>query len=212
MEHFTPIKTRKKLVTSLIVPQFLYCDVVFSKTTLGLQEKLKVAFNIMCKIHLRCVLSRNQHISQYMNRILGVSLDTYYSYRMCCVMFELIRTGGPRYLFDRIQFDQTSPVVYLILLHQHTGRPHRISSFFVQGAILCNGLPIVRGDLGKGACQVCVGLRVVEVDAADAKYIYTENTVVFTSRISHKVRLAKLIALQLTIHPAILNTSESFKK
>jgi hypothetical protein len=60
MVHFTPIKTRKKLVTSLIVPQFLYCDVVFSKTTQGLREKLKVAFN-SCARYIYGV-SRNQHI------------------------------------------------------------------------------------------------------------------------------------------------------
>jgi hypothetical protein len=28
MSQFTPIQTRQKLVTSLIVPQFLYCDVI----------------------------------------------------------------------------------------------------------------------------------------------------------------------------------------
>jgi hypothetical protein len=95
--HFPPIETRKKkLVTSLIVLQFLYCDVVFSKTALGLREKLKVAFN-SCARYIYGV-SRNQHISQYTNRILGVPLDTHYSYKMCCAMFKLIRTGGPRYL------------------------------------------------------------------------------------------------------------------
>jgi hypothetical protein len=60
MEHFTPIETSKKLVTSLIVPQFLYCDAVFSKTTLGLREKLEVAFN-SCARYIYGV-SRNQHI------------------------------------------------------------------------------------------------------------------------------------------------------
>jgi hypothetical protein len=66
MAHFTPIETRKKLVISFIVPQFLYCDVVFSKTTLGLQEELKVAFN-SCARYIYGV-SRYQHISQFTNR------------------------------------------------------------------------------------------------------------------------------------------------
>jgi hypothetical protein len=137
MAHFTPIETRKKLVTSLIVPQFLYCDVVYSKTTLGLREKLKVAFN-SCARYIYGV-SRYQHISQYTNRILGVPLDTYYSYRMCCAMFKLIRTGGPRYLFDRIRFGQSSRLFNLITPAHRTAA--RASSFFVQGAILWNGLP-----------------------------------------------------------------------
>jgi hypothetical protein len=35
MSQFTPIQTRQKLVTSLIVPQFLYCDVIFSQSSLS---------------------------------------------------------------------------------------------------------------------------------------------------------------------------------
>jgi hypothetical protein len=31
MSHFTPLQTRHKLVTSLIVTQFLDCDAIFSK-------------------------------------------------------------------------------------------------------------------------------------------------------------------------------------
>jgi hypothetical protein len=38
----------------------------------------------------------------------------------------------------------------------------------------------MRGGLGKSTSRV--GLRVVVVDAADAMYIYTENTVVLTIR------------------------------
>jgi hypothetical protein len=41
--QFTPIQTHQKLVTSLIVPQFLYCDVIFSILQ---QERLKVALNL----------------------------------------------------------------------------------------------------------------------------------------------------------------------
>jgi hypothetical protein len=44
MSQFTPIQTRQKLVTSLIVPQFLYCDVIFSKSSARLRECLKWYF------------------------------------------------------------------------------------------------------------------------------------------------------------------------
>jgi hypothetical protein len=33
VKWLTPIQTRQKLVTSLIVPQLLYCDVIFSKSS-----------------------------------------------------------------------------------------------------------------------------------------------------------------------------------
>jgi hypothetical protein len=99
--------------------------------------RLKVAFNSWARYIYG--VSRNQHISQYTNRILGVPLDTYYSYRMCCWIFKLIRTGGPRYLFDRIQFGQSSRLFKLITPEHRTAA--RASSFFVQRAIMWNGLP-----------------------------------------------------------------------
>jgi hypothetical protein len=37
MSQFTPLKKRHKLVTALIIPQFLYCDVIFSKSTARLR-------------------------------------------------------------------------------------------------------------------------------------------------------------------------------
>jgi Reverse transcriptase (RNA-dependent DNA polymerase) len=137
MAHFTPIETRKKLVTSLIIPQFLYCDVIFSKTASGQRDKLKVAIN-SCARYIYSV-PRYQHISQFTNRILGVPLDTYYSYRICCMMHKLIRTGGPRYLFEELQFGHSIRLFNLITPAHRTAS--RASSFFVQGAILWNGLP-----------------------------------------------------------------------
>jgi hypothetical protein len=42
---FTPIETRRKLVTALIIPQFLYGGIIFSKTSAGLRERLKMTLN-----------------------------------------------------------------------------------------------------------------------------------------------------------------------
>jgi hypothetical protein len=75
MSHFTPLQTRHKLVTSLIVPQFLYCDAIFSKSTVRLRERLKIAFNSCARYIFG--ISRFEHISQCTNRILGVPLDLY---------------------------------------------------------------------------------------------------------------------------------------
>jgi hypothetical protein len=61
MTQFTPIQTRQKLVTSLIVSQFLYCDVLFSKSSARLRERLKLAFNSCASIIYG--ISRYAHIS-----------------------------------------------------------------------------------------------------------------------------------------------------
>jgi hypothetical protein len=42
---FTPIEPRRKLVTAVIFPQFLYGDIFFSKTSVGLRERLKMTLN-----------------------------------------------------------------------------------------------------------------------------------------------------------------------
>jgi hypothetical protein len=41
--HFTPVETRRKLVILFIVPQFLYSAIMFSKTSVAIRGKLKVA-------------------------------------------------------------------------------------------------------------------------------------------------------------------------
>jgi hypothetical protein len=100
MSQFTPIQTCQKVVTSLIVPHFLYCDVIFSKSSVRLRERLKLAFN-SCARYIYGI-SRYEHISTYTKRILGVPLDVYYSMRICCMINKIIKSGGPRYLFDEL--------------------------------------------------------------------------------------------------------------
>jgi hypothetical protein len=93
--HFTPVETRRKFVISLIVPQFLYSDVMFSKASAAIRGRLKVA----CARYIYGI-SRYQHISEHANRIHGCSLDMYYDLRMCCAMYRLIGSDRPGYFFD----------------------------------------------------------------------------------------------------------------
>jgi hypothetical protein len=147
MADFTPLETRRKLVTSLIVSQFLYCDIIFCKSSMRFRERLKLAFN-SCARYIYSI-SRFQHISPFANKILGVPLDTYYSFRVCCAMFRLIKSGCPGYLFDMLQFGQSSRLFNLITPVHRTAS--RASSFFVQGAILWNSLPSsVRREVSVG--------------------------------------------------------------
>jgi hypothetical protein len=74
---------RDTVQVSLIVPQFLYCDVIFAKSSARLREQLKINFNA-CARYIYGI-SRFQHISEYTNRILGMPLDVYYDWRICCV-------------------------------------------------------------------------------------------------------------------------------
>jgi hypothetical protein len=136
MSQFTPIQTRQKLVTSLIVPQFLYCDFIFAKSSARLSERLKLAFD-SCAWYIHGI-SRYEHISTYTNRILGVPLDVYYSMKICCMINKIIKSRGARYLFDELRFGQSS-LLFNLFVPAHSLNA-RACSFFVQGTILWNDL------------------------------------------------------------------------
>jgi hypothetical protein len=156
MSQFTPLKMRHKLVTALIIPQCLYCDVIFLKSTARLRERLKIAFN-SCARYIYGI-SHFEHISHYSNQILGVPLDLYYNYRICCTMNTIIKSGCPRYLYSELQFGQSSRCFNLNPHIGWTGAHHR-SLFKAQ----CCGMAYhqrsrergASGSLGKSVCQVC---------------------------------------------------------
>jgi hypothetical protein len=64
---------------STTVPLFLYCDVISSKSTIRLHERLKVTFNSCARYIFG--ISRRANIIKYTNQILGTPLDQYYSFR-----------------------------------------------------------------------------------------------------------------------------------
>jgi hypothetical protein len=138
MVNFTPTKTRHRFVVSLIGPQFQYCDFILAKSSARLRERLKIVFNA-CARYIYGI-SRFQHTS----KILGMPLDVYYDWRICYMMHRLIVGRGPGYFSDLLQFGRSTPLRILITPAHRTSA--RASAFFIQGAILGNGLLIsVRG-------------------------------------------------------------------
>jgi hypothetical protein len=151
MAKFTPKETRKKLVTSLIIPKQLYCNEIFGKSWEMLRARLKGVLN-NCARYIYGI-PRNQHISHYTNQILGMPLDIYYSWRWLCQMHKIIVGHQPQYLFDILQFGRSPRLVGLI------PPLHRLSafgfSFFVQGVSLWNGLPLSVREAGRGFGEEC---------------------------------------------------------
>jgi hypothetical protein len=63
---------------------------------------------------------------------------------------KIIKSGGPRYLFDELRFGQSSRL-FNLLVPAHSLNA-RASSFFVQVTILWNDLPLAvkrEGSMGK---------------------------------------------------------------
>jgi hypothetical protein len=154
MWHSTPLRTCHKLMTSLIVPQILYCDVIFSISTARLRERLKVTFNSSARYIFGI------SITQYTNQILGIPLDQYYRFRNCCTMNNITKTGCPRYLFTELQFDQSRRLFNIIIpVHKSS---QMSTSFIIQGSVphgmVCHLMSRERGalrSLGKSVCHIC---------------------------------------------------------
>jgi hypothetical protein len=97
-----------------------------------LRERLKLAFNSGARYIYS--IFRFQHISPFANKILGVPLDTYYSFRVYCAMFRLIKIGCPGYLFDMLQFG-LSPITPV---HRTASRASSSGCNFVeQSSVVC---------------------------------------------------------------------------
>jgi hypothetical protein len=124
-----------------------YCDAIFSKSTASLRERLKVAFNSCARYIFG--ISRFEHISHQRTEYWEYPLVLYNSYRICCTMYKIIKSGGPRYLFDVLRLGHSSLLFNLLTpAHSTTARAF---SFFVQGTTLWNNLlPEVKREGSKG--------------------------------------------------------------
>jgi hypothetical protein len=120
----------------------VYCEVIYSKSSTRLRECLKVTFN-SCARYIYGI-SRYEHISTCINRILTVPLDIYYSIRICCMINKIIKSVGSSRLFN-------------LLVPAHSLNA-RACLFFVQGTILWNDLPpaVKRGGSMRKFRVACV--------------------------------------------------------
>jgi hypothetical protein len=145
---FTPIETRRRLVVALILPIFLYCDVISSQSSLGNRRRLNLAYN-SCARYVYGV-SRSEHISDHARSIMGVTLDEYHTFRVYSFFSKIVSGGGPAYLLDKVQFGRSSRTLNVI--PPRCLFSNRSNSFFVRGATMWNSLPLeIRSTRSTGA-------------------------------------------------------------
>ena len=91
--YLTPERTKIKIVKSLILPYFLYVDVLLGCPSSMCIKRLNVIFN-SC-IRYVCNIRRRDHVSPYSSVILGCTLVKYLKYRNCLYMYNLLTTESP---------------------------------------------------------------------------------------------------------------------
>jgi hypothetical protein len=86
-------------------------------------------------------ISRYQSISEYSQRIKGVSYDTFMDLRKCMMIYCVLNGEAPGHLCDRVRRTRSTRTMNLIVPNYNTTQ--RSASFLVQGANKWNNVPPV---------------------------------------------------------------------
>lgn len=128
---------RRKLVLALVMPLFNYCDCVYATDDYLTSQRTRVTFNDCVRFMFN--LRRHDHISHYVNELIGLSIDEHFKFRKCLLLFNLILSKTPGYLYDKIQFLHSARTNNLLLPRYYCLQSKR--SFFVCASRLWNQLP-----------------------------------------------------------------------
>lgn len=127
-----------KLVRALLIPHFTYADVVMGEPNTKTFNILSKAFNAMVRFVYN--LRRFDHISHVLRSITGVPLREFLQLSRCTFLFNIINTKEPRYLFEKLKFQQ-SPRLHRNLIMKSCNYNFSSSSFFFHDACFWNSLP-----------------------------------------------------------------------
>lgn len=134
---YTPIELKRKLVIQLIIPIISYAAEVYSKLDSHSLHKLQVAFNNATRYVYG--MKRFSSISAWRKKILGIDLVNYLQYRNLLFLHRLLINKSPRYLYDKIDFGQSTRCTTIILPQFKYSNSARL--FFVNSTRLWNSLP-----------------------------------------------------------------------
>lgn len=136
-KHYLPLFLRRKLVISLVIPHFLYGDIIFSNCSGAARYKLHLCFNACLRfIHS---IRKFDHISHVADSIFGCSLWDYYNYRTLIFLRKVMVSHQPEYIFNDLVFASSNRTKNLIIPTHTTARMN--GTFRVRSARLWNGLP-----------------------------------------------------------------------
>jgi hypothetical protein len=135
--HMT-VEMRKKLVTTLILPKFLYASQVYTGTSKGAWDKLKLVFNncVRYVYHKR----KFDHISHLSNKIMGVGIVDFLVMYDSIFLFKLIKSQKPSYLHRKLTFSSSLRTQVLHVPDNRTWA--RSNSFFVRSISNWNSLNV----------------------------------------------------------------------
>ena len=133
-----PTGTKLKLVQTLLGHHIHSADVIVGQLDSANFMQLNKAFNAMTRFVFN--LRRFDHVSHVSSEIFGFTLEKLLLYKRQIFLFNLIRTKEPRYLFDKLEFVQSTRLHLNIKVPRFHYRSTGLS-FFINDIIYWNSLP-----------------------------------------------------------------------
>jgi hypothetical protein len=144
------------LVRSLIIPIFLYTDVVYFPSLTGLEfRRLELAFNACTRYVFG--LRRFDHISEFSRGILGYTLFEYLELRLACFIHKIGLVGAPSYLSSLLVLGRSSRHRFITVPRPAPSTSLRGDSTVYRGIRLWNVLP--------SAAKSCRGMSMFKREA-----------------------------------------------
>lgn len=132
-----PIATRLKLFNALILPHFMFGEVLHVRPSASSFGRLQVALNSCVRYVYG--LNRYAHVSQLQKNLIGCPLESFYAHRSCVFLRKLIRTRSPPALYEKLLPFQGQRLQNLIIPPNNS--TCYSNSLFVRGVINYNSIP-----------------------------------------------------------------------
>lgn len=97
LKFLTPKAVRLKLCKALLIPKFLYCNVIYSGIRSMDLDRLEVAFNSCTRYVFG--LRYYDRLRGNRNVVLGMPFRKFFDYRLSLFFFRLVKSQSPGYLF-----------------------------------------------------------------------------------------------------------------
>lgn len=137
LTSFGNTQFRLQMFKSFLLPFFLYGDLVMYELKEKEKSRIIRMFNACTRYVFR--LKKFDHISHLSSIMLNMSLITYQNIRLCLFIFNLIKSGQPSYLFDRLNFSQSTRTHNINIPQSQVNIYNK--SLFVKGFAFWNSLP-----------------------------------------------------------------------
>lgn len=147
-QYYTPLKTRLMLAKTLIIPILIYGCEVYCNCDYNSRRKLNVAYNSIARYIYG--LKRYDRISSFSKAIYNLSFDNLIRYKTLVLLFTIMHTHQPCYLFARLQMSSSIRSQQLIQFRSSCLTSER--QFFVNAIRLWNCLPRNMKRIGDLRC------------------------------------------------------------